>query len=357
MNTDGTPGRVNHSVVLGPVSAITSKNAARLQLEDRLRQMNLHVAVPRVPLRFDAFLREWQHTTSPLLRPATRRFYNEKATTHLLPYFGSRRLTDIRTLDIQVFLNQKADRHARSGLHHMKATLSRLLSDAVAWGYLRENPVRGVKLPHTRLAPPQPYLSPEQVRKLVFALREPYRTIVLTAVLTGLRPSELFALSWSDVDFERQVIQISRSCYMGEFGMPKTPRSRRALVMPSILQKALQEHRQRTRHIAGDLVFSTRDGKPIDPSRVLKKAVYPVLARLKIPRVGWRAFRHTVATLLQQMGVPVKIAQEQLGHANPTTTLAIYTHAVPEAQKGAVLRMADQLFPDVPKLPQNAAVV
>jgi integrase len=90
---------------------------------------------------------------------------------------------------------------------------------------------------------------------------------------------------------------------------------------------------------------------------VLKKAVYPVLARLKIPRVGWRAFRHTVATLLQQMGVPVKIAQEQLGHANPTTTVAIYTHAVPEAQKGAVLRMADQLFPDVPKLPQNAAAV
>jgi integrase len=98
-------------------------------------------------------------------------------------------------------------------------------------------------------------------------------------------------------------------------------------------------------------------GKPIDPSRVLKEAVYPVLGRLKIPGVGWRAFRHTVATLLQQLGVPVKIAQEQLGHANPTTTLAIYTHAVPEAQKGAVLRMADQLFPDVPKLPQNAAAV
>jgi hypothetical protein len=55
------------------------------------------------------------------------------------------------------------------------------------------------------------------------------------------------------------------------------------------------------------------------------------------------------------MGVPVKIAQEQLGHASPTTTLSIYTHTVPEAQRNAVSRLADQLFPDVPKLLQAAA--
>jgi integrase len=87
---------------------------------------------------------------------------------------------------------------------------------------------------------------------------------------------------------------------------------------------------------------------------VLKKGVYPVLEKLKMPRVGWRAFRHTVATLLQHLGVSVKVAQDQLGHSNPTTTLAIYTHALPEAQKAAVSQLAAQLFPDVPKLRPNA---
>ena len=62
------------------------------------------------------------------------------------------------------------------------------------------------------------------------------------------------------------------------------------------------------------------------------------------PEIGYPA------TLLQQLGVPVKVAQDQLGHSNPTTSLAIYTHAVPEAQKGAVTQLAAQLFPDVPKL-------
>ena len=349
MNAQGQPERVQHSVLLGPISAISSKHEAQLMLEDRLRQINVCQAVPRAPLHFEAFFHEWQRTTSPVLRPATRRFYNEKATSHLLPYFGSRRLTDIGTLDIQVFLNQKAKKYSRSGLQHMKATLSRMFSDAVAWSYVRDNPVRNVRLPNARLAPPQPYLTPEQVRQLVFALREPYRTIVLTAVLTGLRPSELFGLYWTDLDFQNQTMQISRSYYMGEFGLPKTNKSRRTLIMPTILCKALENHREFSKRKTSELVFSTRQGKPIDPSRVLKKAVYPVLEELKLPRVGWRAFRHTVATLLQHMGVSVKVAQDQLGHSNPTTTLGIYTHALPEARKAAVSQLAAQLFPDVPK--------
>ena len=354
VNPDGKPERIQHSVMLGPVSVIPSKHEAQLMLEDRLRQLNVCQAVPRAPLHFEAFFHEWQRATSPVLRPATRRFYNEKATSHLLPYFGARRLTDIGTLDIQVFLNQKARKYSRSGLQHMKATLSRLFSDAVAWSYVRDNPVRNVRLPNARLAPPQPYLTPEQVRQLVFALREPYRTIVLTAVLTGLRPSELFGLYWTDLDFEKQTMRITRSYYMGEFGLPKTNKSRRTLLMPAVLSKALQNHRELSRRKTSQLVFSTRRGKPIDPSRVLKKAVYPALDELKMPRVGWRGFRHTVATLLQHLGVSVKVAQDQLGHSNPTTTLAIYTHALPEAQKAAVSQLAAQLFPDVPKFGPNA---
>lgn len=69
----------------------------------------------------------------------------------------------------------------------MKAMLGRLFSGAVAWSYVRENSVRNVRLPHARLAPPQPYLTPEQVRQLVFALRERYRTIVLTAQQAALK--------------------------------------------------------------------------------------------------------------------------------------------------------------------------
>lgn len=350
VNGDGQVERVQHSALLGPVSAITTKYEAQMMLEDRLRQLNVCQASPRPTLHFEAFFHLWQQMTSPVLRPATSRFYNEKAKSHLVPHFGTRRLTQIGALDIQMFLNQKAKKYSRSGLQHMKATLGRMFSDAVSWGYARENPVRNVKVPHARPAPPQPYLTPEQVRKLVLYLREPYRTIVLTAVLTGLRSSELFGLYWSDLDFERQTMQISRSYYMGEFSLPKTKKSNRTLLMPAVLNSALRAHQLRSAKKATELVFSTRAGKPIDPSRVLKKAVYPALAKLQLPKVGWRGFRHTLATLLQDSGVAVKVAQEQLGHSSPTTTLAIYTHAIPESRKLAVSQLAEQLFPNAGQL-------
>ena len=63
--------------------------------------------------------------------------------------------------------------------------------------------------------------------------------MTLTAVLTGLRPSALFGLHWSDLDFERQTVQINRSYYMGEFGMRETNRSRRTLLMAPVLSMAM----------------------------------------------------------------------------------------------------------------------
>jgi integrase len=188
---------------------------------------------------------------------AWSRFYNEKANSHLPPYFGARRLTDIGTLEIQVFLNQKALKYSGSGLQHMKATLSRMFSDAVAWNFVRDNPVRNVRLPNARLAPPQSYLTPEQVRRLVFALRELYRTIVLTAVLTGLRPSELFGLYWTDLDFEKQTMQISHSYYMGEFGLPTTDlhpqiQSSQKLASPGINSGEEKEYEEGSIHGRAD---------------------------------------------------------------------------------------------------------
>jgi hypothetical protein len=76
--------------------------------------------------------------------------------------------------------------------------------------------------------------------------------------------------------------------------------------------------------------------------------------RIEIAESGMPGVSPYRGQLLQHLGVAVKVAQDQLGHSNPTMTLAIYTHALPEAQKAAVSQLAAQLFPDVPKFVPNA---
>lgn len=106
-----------------------------------------------------------------------------------------------------------------------------------------------------------------------------------------------------------------------------------------------------------ELAFSTHRGKPIGPSGMLKKAVYRALEKLNLPKMGWRAFRHTVAALLQHLGVSVKVAQDQPGHSNATTTLGIHTHAFLDPRKAAISQLTAQLFPDVPKFGPKARKV
>jgi integrase len=105
-----------------------------------------------------------------------------------------------------------------------------------------------------------------------------------------------------------------------------------------------------------DLVFATRTKKPLSDGNLLKRYVYPACDRLKIPRVSWHMFRHLHGTLLSQLGVPVAVAQAQLGHADPRITLQIYTHVLPDAQRDAVSRLERFLLDsNGPKLHQNRA--
>ena len=69
--------------------------------------------------------------------------------------------------------------------------------------------------------------------------------------------------------------------------------------------------------------------------------------------ISWHTFRHTHATLLSDLGEPLKLAQAQLGHADLDTTLQIYTHLIPDSQRSAVGRLERVLFPNVPNFEKD----
>ncbi|MFY9530686.1 MAG: site-specific integrase, partial [Candidatus Acidiferrales bacterium] len=176
------------------------------------------------------------------------------------------------------------------------------------------------------------FLLPDQVRQLLAEIREPYHSLVLLAVLTGLRRGELFALRWGALDLEKGVLGVRESVYNGHFSTPKTHSSVRRIPLSSPLVELLR----RRKALATDtrpeaLVFASRKGTPLWPEDILKRVIQPACDRLKMPRVGWHTFRHTHATLLNELGESVKTAQVILGHSDIATTLQVYTHAVPES--------------------------
>ena len=356
----GQVQQVRRSVVLGPVAEIGTRRNAQNRLMELLQPINSGAVKPKVVLTFAEFVEEhWKPGVLPHFKRSTQVGYGPLLKRHLLPEFGSKPLSDITPSEVQAYLS----RLPRSGMswyavRNVRNLLSRILRTALEWGYVQRNAVSGAKLSPKPLQSKRRYLSPAEIRQLASALKEPYRSMVLLAVLTGLSRGELFALRWGVVDFEKATFEVREAVYEGHFGTPKTRNRVRRLHLSQPALELLKQQRVRSvRTGLEDLVFSTREGTAIRPDNVLKRAVHPACDRLQILRVGWHVFRHTHATLLSELGEPVKVAQAILGHADIQTTLGTYTHSVPESERRAEEKLAKfVLDPNGPKFQKSAEV-
>jgi len=86
---------------------------------------------------------------------------------------------------------------------------------------------------------------------------------------------------------------------------------------------------------AGDLVFCTKIGRPIDGCELLRSSFRPLLVRAGLPRIRFHDLRHTAATLLLAAGAHPRVVAERLGHSTPAITLAVYSHVTQTMQRGA----------------------
>jgi integrase len=95
---------------------------------------------------------------------------------------------------------------------------------------------------------------------------------------------------------------------------------------------------------AYDLVFCTREGKPLQARNILRRHMRPILKRAELPILNLYSLRHTCATLLLSAGVNPKIVSERLGHASIVLTLDTYSHVLPDMQQTAADKLEKILF-------------
>jgi integrase len=354
---DGAVLRVLRSETLGPVSEITSRREARILMQRRLILLNSGQRRAEATMTFGNFVAQrFEPDILPTLKYATQKIYSLILRTHLLPRFRDCRLCDITRAEVQQFVISKLkDGYAWETTNHFRTLVSKIMSTAVSWNYLSDNPVHGVKMPERTLKRPHRFLTLEEVRCLVAASEGPVSTIVMLATMTGLRIGEILALRWGRVNFVAGTLRVEETCYHGHFGTPKTKASRRELPLPPVVVQGLLSHRSHSSDTSDEaLVFCTSNGTPIASNNLRKRQLHPACIRAGLAPINWHTLRHTHGTLLHEQGTPLRVVQAQLGHSHMTTTLEVYTHASASAQRQAVEQLENQLFPNVPKFGEFA---
>jgi integrase len=347
LRDDGTVGRVRRAETIGTVADLPNRRDALAKMEDRLREVNHGTQRPESGISFGAFVEtQWKVLALPNFKASTQHGYKTVLRVHVLPAWRTWRLRDIERLAIQSWVSDQF-RQCKGWqvVRNAWTLLASILESAVEYGYLQVNAARGVKFPLKPIKQKPAIIAGDDFAKLLGNLREPYRTMVSLIAATGLRIGELLALRWNALDLDRGTLTVRESVFEGTFQLPKTQRARRTIPLGPRAVALLKQHREvAIRLEPDDLVFSNTKGQPFREAKLLQRVLQPAAAEVGLGRLTWHQFRHVHSSLLNDLGVPAKIAQEQLGHASISTTLGIYTHVVDASHRSAVEAVEERLF-------------
>lgn len=143
---DGSMGSLQRSEILGTVADLSKTQAQRL-MAAKLAPLNSGMVRPVSAATFKEFAAEWEAGVLCSYRSSTRKFYKSTLDRWLIPYWSQWRLENIRLMDVRKWLNSYTDTYASSVVKHMRATLSKMLSDAVEMGQIDRNPAKGFRTP------------------------------------------------------------------------------------------------------------------------------------------------------------------------------------------------------------------
>ena len=281
-----------------------------------LRRANVNSAVrlPETVNELIAHYKQHELFEDGEKRSSTRAVYTSFLKVYVGPAWGTLRLDQVNTLDVEKWL--RSLNHAPGTKAKIRNIMSALFAHAKRHGMTLANPLQGVRCSSKRRREPD-VLTAVEFRVLLKELPQQERVMVLLAGTTGLRRSELFALKWEDIDFESLEIRVNKSCVRGELGATKTPGSAKPLPLHTVVAAALKEWKRSTLyHRANDFLFPSirKNGDiPVWPDMVLRKIIRPAATRAGIQgkTIGWHTFRHSTGTNLRSLGVDVKTAQER----------------------------------------------
>jgi len=199
-------------------------------------------------------------------------------------------------------------------------------------------------------------LSFAQSKMVLAALTSPVREMVLVSITTSLNVAEMLGLRWKRVNLTGEPVMmdgevlppyslaVRENYYRGKFGSVKARSRRRNVPLSSSVVMALAALKRTTKHSgADDLLFSSRNGTPLNENNLMRRAIKPVAKGLGMPWLSWHVFRHTHATLGEQIGMALSDRQAQMGHGDVRMTMH-YTHSDLQRRREAIEVMSDRLI-------------
>lgn len=266
---------------------------------------------------------------------------------HLIPFFKKKELRNIRQRDIISFQDKLLDSKASASyVKKIHSILSAVFNFAIKNEYITVNPARIVGNVDLKERKHINYWTLDEFKAFIKHVDdEMYYALFMTLYYSGMRRGELLALTWGDIDFENNTININKTVEDKEVTSTKTAASTRVIMMPNHTMKLLQQLKMKLKEPKmTHSVFSKNGINHISRSTLVKYYDHYVkIAGVK--RIRIHDFRHSHASYLINKNYIPKMIADRLGHADVSVTLNTYSHLYPSTEKEAVKDMENDFKP------------
>jgi integrase len=285
------------------------------------------------------------------LERSTLTSYRQHAELHINPVLGTLKLSQLTVPLVRGFEDRlRRDGRSPAMVRLARRALGGILADAQERGLVGQNVVYSLRKNRRsrrtdgngKLKVGVDIPSPGEIRAIIAHLKGPRRPLLLTAIFSGLRASELRGLRWNDVDLKRGELHVrQRADRYGTVGRPKSEAGERTIPLPPLLINALREHKLASPPNSLDLAFPNRKGNFDHRVSIVEKAFHPAQVAAGVvdqygeaKYKGLHALRHFYASWCINRKVdgglelPLKLVQARLGHASIQMTATFFPAAM-----------------------------
>ncbi len=267
-----------------------------------------------------------------------------RMTVHLLSVFKDRELLGFRRDELQDLLDLKAKRDGLSFsvVDHLRWDLKQIFDMAVAKGHIVLNPALLLFTPREATKPVHRAMAIREVQLCFGALDQRERLIAKLALLAGMRPGEIFAMTWGR-------LAATHAEYPAA-GLPAQDRHSevRQFHPAAALSEGLLADIEAWRVVSvvtsdDAWVFPSERMTPVSKDNCWYRIMRPALAKVGIGWANFQVMRRTHATLMKRLGVDGKLVADQLGHTLDVNQ-NVYTHSPVESRLDMVNQLEKSLM-------------